>query len=113
MRREFSAKVRLAAYERANGHCEVCTAKLFVGRFAYDHIIPDALGGEPTLENCHVVCTACHGEKTTKSDVPTIAKSKRVRAKHAGIKTGRPMPGSRASGWKRHFDGTVSRRNAT
>lgn len=109
-RREFPAKVRLAAYERAGGHCEVCTAKLYPGRFAYDHCIPDAMGGEPTLPNCTVLCSACHGEKTAKSDVPTIAKSKRIRAKHAGIKTTtRPLPGSRASGIRKRMSGQVER----
>jgi 5-methylcytosine-specific restriction protein A len=111
-RREFPAKVRLAAYERAGGHCEVCTAKLYPGKYRYDHRIPDALGGEPTLQNCVVQCVACDAPKTA-ADLTTIAKSKRIRAKHAGIKTTtRPLPGSRQSPWKRHMDGTVSRRDA-
>jgi 5-methylcytosine-specific restriction protein A len=55
-RREFPPKVRLAAFQRANGHCEDCRARLAPGRFAYDHIVPDALGGEPTLDNCMVLC---------------------------------------------------------
>lgn len=109
MRREFPAKVRLAAYERANGHCEVCTAKLFVGKFRYDHRIPDALGGEPTLENCVVQCVACDAPKTA-ADQTTIAKSKRIRAKHLGIrKTTRPLPGSRASGIRKRMSGQVER----
>jgi hypothetical protein len=43
MRREFKDKVRIAAFERAKGHCESCTARLVVGKFAYDHVIADAL----------------------------------------------------------------------
>jgi 5-methylcytosine-specific restriction enzyme A len=85
-RTEFSRKVRSAAYERANGHCEKCTAELRPGKYHYDHDLPDALGGEPTLENCRVLCTNCHGEKTAKVDVPTIAKSNRVRDRHRGAK---------------------------
>lgn len=84
MRREFSPKIRLAAFERAKGHCEKCTAKLYTGKFHYDHDLPDAFGGEPTLENCRVLCIACHSEKTTKADVPAIAKSNRTRLKHIG-----------------------------
>lgn len=95
MRREFSAKVKADAFTRAAGRCEGCTARLFVGKFAYDHVIPDAMGGEPTLENCKVLCLACHGEKTAGVDVPAIAKVKRIRQRHLGIKrpsTFRKMP---------------------
>lgn len=88
MRREFPAKVRVAAFERAKGRCEKCTARLFVGKFIYDHIIPDALGGEPTLENCQVLCSACDDVKTDKNDIPVIAKVKRIRVKHYGGRKG-------------------------
>jgi 5-methylcytosine-specific restriction protein A len=99
MRREFPAKVRVAAFERAAGQCEKCTARLVVGKFAYDHVIADALGGEPTLENCAVLCDSCHGEKTP-SDTTAAAKVKRIRAKQvAGIKKPstwpKPPPGYR------------------
>jgi 5-methylcytosine-specific restriction endonuclease McrA len=83
-RREFSTKVKVAAFDRAADHCECCGARLQVGRIHYDHIIPDALGGDPTLENCAVLCRGCHGVKTAREDVPRIAKAKRVRAKHIG-----------------------------
>jgi 5-methylcytosine-specific restriction protein A len=85
-RREFPARVRVAAYQRAGGHCEDCRAPLQVGRFAYDHIIPDGLGGEPTLENCMVLCRPCHGAKTAGADVPKIAKAKRLERGQAGVK---------------------------
>lgn len=84
-RREFPKIVTLKAWERSGGHCEKCTAKLMPGRFQYDHIVPDALGGEPTLDNCQVLCSACHGEKTAGRDVPAVAKSNRVRAKFLGL----------------------------
>lgn len=86
MRRPFPAKVMLAAYERAKEHCQECGCPLRPGKFHYDHIIADALGGEPTLENCAVVCTSCHGVKTRTKDQPAIAKVKRVAAKHIGIR---------------------------
>lgn len=86
MRREFSKKIKLAAWERSGGRCETCTAKLFPGNTHYDHLIPDGLGGEPTLANCRAVCRACHGVKTAKEDVPAIAKAKRRQLARAGIK---------------------------
>lgn len=88
-RREFSKAVKVAAFnrcERAGFKCEnpACGAPLTTGRFHYDHVIPDALGGEPTLENCAVVCVVCHAEKTRGEDVPRIAKAKRQEARHIG-----------------------------
>lgn len=92
-RREFSAKTKLAAWERCGGKCEGadCGVKLTPGRFHYDHEIPDAMGGEPTLENCTVLCLPCHALKTTKADVPAIAKSVRIRKRAAGIKKPRTI----------------------
>lgn len=92
MRREFSKQVRRDAFARAAGLCEGkpygerCSVKLTIGKFHYDHDIPDGLGGEPTLDNCVVLCIACHRDKTTKKDVPAIAKAKRISDKHIGIK---------------------------
>ena len=109
MRREFTKAIKLAAFQRANGKCENCTARLMPGRFEYDHRLADTFGGEPTLENCEVLCTNCHDAKTHKSDIPAVAKSNRVRAKHIGakVKTRNPIPGSKASKWKQKLDGTV------
>lgn len=110
VRREFSAKVKASAFLRAAGRCEGCTARLYPGKFAFDHVIPDAMGGEPTLENCEVLCTACHGIKTFTRDVPVIAKAKRQAAKHRGIRKRSTFACSRESPWKRTIDGrTVPR----
>ena len=108
-RREFPAKVKLAAFERSGKRCEGCTAPLLAGRFHYDHDLPDWLGGEPTLANCRVLCVACHSTKTREHDVPRIAKTKRVRDRHIGAKAAsrNPIPGSRASKWKRKMNGEV------
>lgn len=103
MRREFSKQVKRGAFLRAAGKCEgeKCGAKLTVGKFHYDHDIADGLGGEPTLENCKVLCTGCHSVKTRKQDVPAIAKTKRISDRAKGIK--RPRTITR---WRR-FDGSI------
>jgi 5-methylcytosine-specific restriction protein A len=108
-RREFPAKVKVAAYERSGGHCEECTAHLYPGKFHYDHVMPDAMGGEPTLENCSVLCLNCHGAKTTQQDVPRIAKTRRVRQRHinAKAKSRAVIPGSKASPLKKKLSGEV------
>jgi 5-methylcytosine-specific restriction endonuclease McrA len=95
--------VKLAAFERAGGHCEKCTARLYAGKFHYDHVLPDWLGGTPTLENCAVLCVACHGEKTTQEDRPRIDKAKRQRAKHLGVRrpsSFRKLPPGYRYDWK-------------
>src|SRR5438874_303166 len=84
-RKEFSKLVQRSAFLRADGKCEGCGAKLSVGRFAYDHRIPDGLTGEPTLENCQVLCSPCHRAKTD-IDVADIARAKRRADKHIGVK---------------------------
>ncbi|MBO1021491.1 HNH endonuclease [Methylobacterium sp. SD274] len=97
-RREFSKKVKRDAFVRAAGHCEGpgCGAKLSLGKFAYDHVNPDGLTGEPTLENCAVLCDPCHKEKT-KNDVADIARAKRREDAHRGI---RPPPQIKSAGFR-------------
>lgn len=103
MRREFPKLVKREALSRANGFCEGpgCGAALHVGRYHFDHDIPDGLGGEPELWNCKVLCHACHSVKTRTIDVPTIAKAKRVNDKQNGIKKPRAI-----TRWRR-FDGSI------
>jgi len=112
MRREFSTKVRVAAFQRCDGRCEKCGARLMPGKFAYDHILPDWLGGEPTLENAQVLCDPCHSEKTHGQDRPRINKTQRQHARHIEAKapSRNPLPGSKASGWKRKMNGEWVRR---
>jgi len=111
MRREFSAKVTDAAFARCGGHCEGCSAPLRPGKIEYDHILSDGLGGGPTLDNCQVLCTACHSLKTHHSDRPKMAKADRGRKKHFGKRqSSHPIPGSKASGLRKRMDGTVEPR---
>jgi 5-methylcytosine-specific restriction enzyme A len=100
MRREFTPKIKLAAWDRSSGNCEKCLARI-LGRPEYDHVLPDALGGEPTLQNCEVLCSKCHRLKTSGEDVPRIAKTKRTKRKSIGAwpKTHRPL---RSRGFSSH-----------
>jgi 5-methylcytosine-specific restriction endonuclease McrA len=110
-RREFPKHVKLATWQRADGHCEKCTTKCYPGHFEYHHIKEDTFNGEPTLENCQLLCIACHS-KITRKRAAAIAKSNRIRNREIGIKKNiaRPLPGTRASGWKHKMDGTWERR---
>lgn len=82
-RREFPRKVRQAALDRANGHCEKCAAVLKTHEGEVDHILPDVLGGEPVLANAQVLCRVCHAEKTA-GDIRRTREADRARDKHTG-----------------------------
>ena len=114
-RREFPLSVRKAAFARCcrNGipYCEGCDIQIRLTPI-FEHVTPDGLGGEPTLENCKVHCKNCADVKTFTEDNPRMAKADRVLKKNFGLKPkGRPMPGSRASGLRKRMDGTVERRS--
>lgn len=86
-RKEFGKRVKAAAWKRCGGLCEGegCGVKLQVGKFDYDHILADGLGGQPTLENCAVLCRACHDKKTHTQDTPIMRKADAQRDAHLGI----------------------------
>lgn len=107
MRTEFSSKVKADAALRANGHCEECGRRLLTGDFHYDHEIPDALGGEATVQNCRVLCRSCHATKTATADIPRIAKANRNFRKSHGIRKPSRFAGARTSKWKKKLNGEV------
>ena len=91
-RTEFKKSVQREAIERAAGFCqgllpsgERCPCELRPGRYQVDHILPDWLGGKPTLANAQVLCTDCHKAKTAR-DVARICKAKRQSDAHQGVK---------------------------
>jgi hypothetical protein len=117
--RTFSKQVKRAALERSGGKCEakgelyglpaqiMCGASLAYG-VEFDHYILWANSRDSSLDNCLAVCPSCHRFKTANHDTPKAAKTVRQRDKHSGIRTTRnPLPGSKASKWKRKMDGSV------
>ena len=91
MRREFTQKVKVQAFELAGGKCQTCGLKIRGGA-EYDHVVPCALGGEASIENCAVLCSACHRRKTSGEDVPRISKAKRIHAAFLDVTTPEPLP---------------------
>ena len=106
------ARVKVRTFERFGGACAVCTLSI-VGKLlpAYDHVIPIIAGGSNSEDNLQLLCVPCHLLKT-KADVKEKSLVYRKKAKNIGLKLtkSRPMAGSKASGWKRKMDGTVTRR---
>jgi 5-methylcytosine-specific restriction enzyme A len=103
-RREFKPATKLAAWDRCKGHCETCHAKI-IGGAQYDHVIADALGGEPTLENCACLCSKCHRLKTSTQDVPNIARAKRREKNSKGVSRSKGKIKSRSFNQEK-FDNT-------
>jgi len=112
------ARVKLRVFEREDGFCHISGRKIRPGE-AWDaeHVIalcnwlptPDAPHGNRE-SNLKPALASKHPEKTAR-DVAEKATVARKRSKHLSImKASRPMPGSKASGWKRRMDGSVERR---
>ena len=97
-RREFPQSVRKAAMVRCCRagipHCESCQMPIR-GTPIYEHVIPDGLGGDPTLENCSVRCKTCGDIKTETEDKPRMAKADRVARKHLGLEKSKQKIASR------------------
>jgi 5-methylcytosine-specific restriction enzyme A len=86
-RREFTKSVKVAVVKRATRdgvtYCEKCGA--IAKRWQIDHVIADAHGGKPVIENAELICEACYSVKNPK-DTTIAAKLKRVEAAHLGIR---------------------------
>lgn len=93
VRKEFSKSVRIAAWELAGGICQCGCRQKITGTPEYHHIVPAALGGSGDLENCRVMAKRCHRVQTSDTDVPEIARSRRIFEKRIGARgTGRGFP---------------------
>jgi hypothetical protein len=68
-----------------------------------------ALGGTSEPNNLPIFCGPDHRFKTTQSDIPRIAKTKRLKAKHLGACSPAYwlVSGSKSSSWTRKMNGTV------
>lgn len=108
-RRSIGRTERVRIFDAAQGVCHICGTKIDGTREKWDveHVIPLQLGGEDTGENLQPAHVKCHAAKT-KDDMSRISKAKRVSAKHIGAVTAKnPIPGGRASKWKRTINGRV------
>ena len=102
-------RVKLRVFERHNGICHISGRKITAAdQWDCDHIVALCNGGGHRESNLAPALRDKHRAKTA-DDVAAKSKTARVRAKHLGIKrSARPMPGSRASKFKRHMDGRVT-----
>jgi 5-methylcytosine-specific restriction enzyme A len=112
-RRHWSTRARLRILLRHDGICQACGQRIGVKGFELDHAVPLALGGADREENMRPLCRPCHRTKT-KVDRGAISRAERLAARHLGAKapSRTPVPGSRATPWKRKLDGTTVRRDS-
>jgi 5-methylcytosine-specific restriction protein A len=106
-------RVKLRIYLNAQGRCTECTRRVGVGTpYEIDHKIALINGGKHAEDNLCLLCQECHKQKTA-TDVTEKARTYRKRKSHYGIRKakGRPIPGSKASGWKRTFSGEWIKRD--
>jgi 5-methylcytosine-specific restriction endonuclease McrA len=111
-RKKLTPKQRLQLFLEHSGRCFLCRQPIQVGQsYTIEHVLPLALGGSNEWENLAPVHNSCASEKTRK-EATERAKGRRIAEKHFGSRQSkRPMPGSKASKYKRKMDGTVVRRD--
>jgi hypothetical protein len=106
-RTEFPQSVRKKAFARCCQQCPVegvdnipgvpqcegCGVQISPRTgIIYEHVIPDGLGGEPTLENCKVHCSNCADVKTHTQDNPRMRKADAVLKKNFGLQPTKRQP---------------------
>jgi len=104
-------RVRLRVFERCEGKCHRCTRKIAAGeKWTLEHLVALINGGANAEGNLSVTCGWCLPEKNA-ADVAEKSLTYRKRSKHLGIKAKHSLiPGSRGTPFRKHMDGTVSRR---
>jgi 5-methylcytosine-specific restriction endonuclease McrA len=105
-------RVRLRIFERFGGRCYLSGRLLRPGdKWELEHVVALSNGGQHRESNLAPALQEAHREKT-KADRKIQKKIDRTRKNHNGIKVrkGPPMPGSRASRWKRKIGGGIIER---
>lgn len=106
-------RVKLRVFLRFDGRCQCgCNRTIRSGEaWRLDHKVALILGGSHRETNFQPILTE-HDKAKVRGEVREKSKTYSRRKRHYGIRKakGLPMPGTKASGWKKKFDGTVKRR---
>lgn len=108
-RRKLSTKEKVALFDRHAGVCHICEQQIQTGRcWEVSHIVPLGLGGEDIDSNRAPAHKPCHAWQTRMTDLPAIAKARRVYARHIGAyEPRRRLPFGRDDRLRRRMDGSV------
>lgn len=85
-------RVRSRIFDRDGGKCHICRQPIAGKKWALDHVVALANGGENRESNLRPVHIKCHAEKTA-ADVAEKAKVAAIRRKHLRIVDAPPMQG--------------------
>lgn len=90
-RRPMTPARRLRIFEAHGGKCCLCDNKIDGVREAWtiEHLVALGLGGADEDKNCGPAHETCRRDKD-KLDVVAIAKAKRVKQRHIGLKPAKP-----------------------
>lgn len=103
-------RVRARVFLAKGGKCHRCHRLIRPGagdKWTLEHLIAIANGGANAEPNLDLTCSWCLPAKNAE-DVAQKAADYGKRLRHLGLKKAKhPLPGSRASKWKRKIDGTV------
>lgn len=124
-RLEIPKAIKLEVWKRAGGledlRCEGCGRSLRGETPHYDHRKPEWLQNTPksertiTAEDVQLLGWKCCHKPKTAAEATTRAHSDRIIERAAGIKRrkGRPLNGTKESGWKKPFYDNAYRREET
>lgn len=122
-RLNFSIKTQRGALKRSGGTCEchliphvftvACGRQLGPGNTFYEHINPDGLRPDNSIDNCAALTRTCWKFKTETFDQGIVAKAKRVNDRHNGIQDPwrRRLPGGKHDTRKKTLTGRVINRH--
>lgn len=105
-------RVRIRVFERFHGRCYRSGIPIAAGQpWELDHIIALANGGSHRESNLAPILASEHKLKS-KQDRKVQTRIFKAKRRHLGLRKAKskPMPGSKASGWRRKMDGTWERR---
>lgn len=108
-RRRLSTKQKVVLFERCAGVCHICGQAIQIGqRWDVSHIVPLALGGADVDCNRAPAHKPCHAWQTRMTDLPAIARARRIYARHIGAyEPRRRLPFGRDDRLKRRMDGAI------
>lgn len=111
-RRRWTDLQRLGIFTANGGICHLCGGKINAVKepWELEHVIALAMGGDDDEANLRPAHVRCHKGKT-RQDAGNLSKARSREVRHMGAHKARnPLPGSKASGWKKKMSGEVERR---
>lgn len=110
-RKALTPQQKARLFLERGGRCHRCRRKLGPSdKWTDEHVIALQNGGTNAWKNRDVCCGWCFKPKN-REDAKKAARGRKVATRACGAHRAKnPMPGSRASKFKKHFDGSVSLR---